>query len=538
MCIRSDSVISFFVLLHKKNMIRFILFLCVAGISFVRGQYQNILINNQQDPNEPSIYMDPLNTDRLVAGSNLNLFYYSDDGGYNWSTMVLESSEYGVWGDPCLIVDTAGDIYFFHLSNPTVGSWIDRIVCQKSTDNGLSWNTGTYMGLNGTKAQDKEWAVVDRNNNNIYVTWTQFDEYGTSDPLDSTLILFSSSTDGGQSWSAAQRISKFGGDCIDSDNTVEGAVPAVGPNGEIYVAWSGPAGIRFNRSTDQGVTWLEEEIFVSDQPGGWDYDIPGIMRCNGLPVTVCDTSGGTHNGIIYVNWTDQRNGLDDVDVWLSKSTDGGDTWSVPVRVNDDAPGKHQFFAWMTVDQITGYLYFVFYDRRNDLLSVNSTDVYMAVSQDGGLTFENIKISESPFIPNSSIFFGDYTNIAVHGGVVRPIWVRMHNSVRSIMTAIITYPDVSEHEFYLDIPVSIEQNYPNPFSDQTWLAFKVERPAYVTVTVVDVFGREIARMYNNELLQPGRYVQQFDVNQRNLSPGVYFFRVITGNKCMSKKMVVQ
>lgn len=511
---------------------------CMSCFLFAGAQVQNILINNQYGPNEPAIFMDPKNTNRLVAGSNLNLFYYSEDGGYTWTTRVLESAEYGVWGDPCVIIDTAGHIYFFHLSNPAVGNWIDRIVCQKSTDSGLNWNTVTYMGLDGTKAQDKEWAVVDRSNNNIYVTWTQFDQYGSSNPNDSSIIRFSRSTDGGMSWSEAVRISKFAGDCVDKDETVEGAVPTVGPNGEIYVAWSGPMGIRFNRSTDEGDTWLPEEIFVSDQPGGWDYNVPGIMRCNGLPVTVCDISGGPHHGTIYINWTDQRIGTDDTDVWLSKSTDGGNTWSPPVRVNDDPPGKHQFFTWMTVDQLTGYLYFVYYDRRNDSLNVNATEVFLAVSKDGGNTFVNHLISESPFIPNAGIFFGDYNNIAAHNNVIRPVWVRMHNNERSIMTAIINDPDLSVHNFSDQIPVLIEQNYPNPFSDQTWLAFKVERPAYVTVKVIDMFGREISTIYNNELLQPGRYIQQFDVQTNRVSPGVYFFKVTTGNQSVSRKMVVQ
>ncbi|MEZ5146518.1 MAG: sialidase family protein [Bacteroidales bacterium] len=67
-----------------------------------------------------------------------------------------------------------------------------------------------------------------------------------------------------------------------------------------------------------------------------------INRCNGLPITVCDLSGGPNNGTIYINWSDQSNGEDDTDVWVVKSTDGGDTWSEPMRVNDDPPGKQQF----------------------------------------------------------------------------------------------------------------------------------------------------------------------------------------------------
>nr|MBK9651771.1 glycosyl hydrolase [Bacteroidota bacterium] len=123
-------------------------------------------------------------------------------------------------------------------------------------------------------------------------------------------------------WSTPVRINKVAGDCIDSDNTVEGAVPAVGPNGEIYVAWAGPNGLVFNRSFDEGNTWLSSETPIDPMPG-WDYAIPGIYRANGLPVTACDVSGGAYTGTVYVNWSDQRNGASNTDVWLAKSTDSG-----------------------------------------------------------------------------------------------------------------------------------------------------------------------------------------------------------------------
>ncbi|MCK7531413.1 MAG: glycoside hydrolase [Marinilabiliales bacterium] len=76
-----------------------------------------------------------------------------------------------------------------------------------------------------------------------------------------------------------------------------------------------------------------------------------------------------------------RNGPTDTDIFFIRSTDGGGTWSSPLRVNDDGPGKQQFFTWMTVDQANGDIYIVFYDRRGH--ADNYTDVYMAVSHDGG-----------------------------------------------------------------------------------------------------------------------------------------------------------
>jgi len=411
----------------------FLLMIWTFSIMPLIAQHTNVMISNINSPEEPSIYINPKNTNQLIAGANINNYYVSNNGGLTWTKKTLSSTN-GVWGDPCMMIDTAGAMYFFHLSNPNVGNWIDRIVCQKSTDGGLTWNDGTYTGLNGTKAQDKAWTTVDPTNNNIYVSWTQFDSYGSSNPNDSSIILFSRSTNAGANWSTPIRLSKKGGNCTDSDNTVEGAVPTVGPNGEVYVSWAGPLGIMFDKSTDGGLTWLYNDIFVDPMPGGWDISIPDIDRCNGMPITCCDRSNSLYKGTIYINWADQRNGPTDTDIWLSKSIDDGLTWSPAKRVNDDPPGKQQFFTWMTVDQATGYIYIVFYDRRN--YNNSNTDVYMAMSKDGGEHFLNFRISESPFLPDGYTFFGDYNNITAYNNVVRPIWTRLQNGQLSIWTALI------------------------------------------------------------------------------------------------------
>lgn len=500
---------------------------------FSFSQYPNIIISELQSPNEPSISMNPNNPDELLAGANINSYYYSVDGGWNWTKGNLTSAQNGVWGDPCIIVDTAGDFYFLHLSNPQNGSWIDRIVSQKFDIDTETWSNDSYMGLNGNKAQDKEWAVVDSATNTIYVTWTQFDEYGTSDPTKFSNIMFSKSTDAGATWTDAIQINEVSGNCVDSDNTTEGAVPAVGPNGEIYVAWAGPQGIVFDRSMDGGETWLDEDIFINAQPGGWDYDIPGINRSNGLPITCCDISQSPNRGTIYVNWSDQRNGTENTDVWLSKSTDGGNTWTEAERVNDDDSEKQQFFTWMTIDLANGDLYFVFYDRRN--YSNNNTDVFLARSTDGGETFENVKISESPFLPSSNVFFGDYTNITAYNGQVRPIWARADGTSMSIWTAIIDMT-VGINPIQEIMPFSLEQNYPNPFRETTYFPFKLTGQTNVSLTVYDVFGRKVATLID-EGRGAGKYVETFDNNLYHLKPGAYFFTLKSGNQVQKQKMLL-
>jgi hypothetical protein len=232
-------------------------------------------------------------------------------------------------------------------------------------------------------------------------------------------------------------LSQYEGDCLDGDQTTEGAVPSVGPNGELYVAWSYDEKIYFDRSFDKGTSWLEKDIVLATQPGGWNFDIPGISRCNGMPITAVDRSGGERNGTVYVNWSDQRNGKDDTDIWLSKSTDHGNTWSPPRRVNKDI-GKHQqFFCWMALDQSSGNIYIVYYDRRAH--SDTTTDVYLAWSEDGGDNFQEMKINSESFVPNPAMFFGDYNDISAVEGSIRPIWTQLHDNLLTVWTAIIEAP---------------------------------------------------------------------------------------------------
>lgn len=415
-------------------------FFSLLSFALLSQTYPNVTLGTSSAKGlglcEPSISINPTNPKNMVAGAILDQVFYSQDSGKTWTRDTLKST-YGVWGDPVLISDFAGNHYFLHLSDPTGKNWkseeiLDRIVIQKSSDGGITWNNGSYTGLNHPKDQDKHWAVADKASGNLYVTWTQFDDYGSKDTADHSNIMFSLSRDSGTTWSEAKPINRVPGNCLDGDSTAEGAVPAVGPKGEIYVAWSNQEKIYFDRSLDSGKTWLDYDQLVAKHVGGWETEVPGLSRSNGMPVTVCDISASENSGTIYVNWVDDRNG--NYDVWLSKSDDKGLNWSAPTRINDDTTQADQFLTWLSCDPITGHLYCVFYDRRNyaDL----QTDVYLASSKDGGETWLNEKISERPFTPNSKIFFGDYNNIDAYNGTVRPIWTRYENGQLSILTALI------------------------------------------------------------------------------------------------------
>ncbi|MDX2173817.1 MAG: sialidase family protein [Bacteroidota bacterium] len=406
-----------------------------------KAQFQNIHISSQLEPEEVTIAINPKNTKQIIAGANIASAYYSEDAGFTWKRNAILCDSFGVYGDPVVFWDTAQSAYFMHLSfpNPKInpgGTWVDRIVTNKSSDFGKSYPNCYAIGKNKKKVQDKHWACVDNKTNTIHISWTQFDVYGSKEPTDTSIIKYSNSKDGGKTWAEPKKISFYPGDCVDSDNTLEGATPCMGPNGEIYIAWAGSKGLSFTKSLDGGKTFLEKETIINPIKNGWDYNVDGVNRCNGLPFTACDLSNGEHKGRIYISWGDEKNGEKNKDVFIVYSDDKGETWTEPILVTYHPNHKEQFMPFMTIDQTTGYLYLLYYDRQN-YSGETLTDVYMAVSKNGGLKFDYYKINQTSFKPYKDVFFGDYIGLSVVNNVIRPIWMQMDEKKNlSIYTAII------------------------------------------------------------------------------------------------------
>jgi hypothetical protein len=416
----------------------------IVGNSSLRLKFpvKEIIIHTSDEfvgPCEPSISINPSNPNLIVAGSVLDNVYNSFDGGMTWNLSKLKSS-HGVYGDPVIRHNTDGSVLYTHLSNSKGRAYaskefLDRIVVQKSED-GIKWSDGTFPKVDHVKDHDKQWINIDPKSGVVLMSWTEFDKYGSKSASDKSRILFSKSIDKGQTWTDAISISQWEGDCIDDDNTTEGAYPCVGIDGAYFVVWGYNNRLYMDKSMDGGITWLKDDIEVMQQPNGWSYDIPGIDRSNGMPNMKCDYSKGKNRGNLYICWSDQKNGADDTDVWMISSNDNGKTWSNRTKVNDDKPGRQQFFAAMDVDPVTGYIYVVFYDRRNS--GDEQTDVYIAYSIDGGKRFENFKINTESFDPTGASFFGDYNDISAYDGHVRPIWTVFSNSKLSVRTAIIDF----------------------------------------------------------------------------------------------------
>jgi hypothetical protein len=368
----------------------------------------------------------------------MNGFHISNDTGKTWTSSAMKST-YNVWGDPVVDIDASGKFYFFHLSNPKKkGYFIDRIVLQTSEDEGKTWTDGIGIGHYPPKQQDKHWCSINPINNHIYLSWTQFDKYGSKNKKHKSNILFSKSIDNGLTWSSPLKVNEAPGDCRDGDRTVEGAMTVSGEKSNLYMCWAGRKGIYFDKSINEGDSWTRNDKVIEKMHGGWDFNIPGVDRANGFPILAYDRSPTMFNGTLYVAWADQRNGKNNTDIFLKKSKDGGKSWEETIKVNQDDSKRHQYGMWFTIDQSSGILYFMYYDRRQT--AENATDVFLTYSKDGGQTFYDTKISESSFTPVKNKFFGDYNGLSVERGIIRPVWTRYENGEFSIWTHL-----VSQHE---------------------------------------------------------------------------------------------
>ncbi len=418
--------------------------LCIIVCS-VSAQFKNIkladLPNDLESPFGPSITLNKKNPENIIAAIAPDKLMITKDGGLTWSETKIQSP-LGLAGYPTLVSNHKGDEYLLHLTDPSGkgksgDTWMNGIALQKTADDGATWKGSEPLGVNAPKIQYHPSASLAYKKQDIYVTWTQFDKYQSSDTSDHSNILLSVSDSDGKKWTKPVQINQVPGDCQWGDDTAMGASIAIDAKGKLFVAWSNRGTIYFDRSYDNARTWLNNDIVVTHQPEGWNLEIPGIGHSNGLPMLTIDNSLSRYSSSMYLVWADQRNGKNDSDIWFMRTGNGGDNWTQVLRVNKDGAGKQQFLPSMTVDQVTGYIYIMYYDQRNS--TGGETDVYLAYSADGGSTFNEAKVSESSFIPGPG-FSPEHNHIAAYKGIITPIWTRMDDGKLSIWTSIIRDAD--------------------------------------------------------------------------------------------------
>lgn len=389
----------------------------------------NVVTTNRQ--NETSIDFNPLDPLNLVGGANDYRngevdagFYYSRDGGVTWGDGTIFEPTFEAQGDPAVAFCANGYVFYSFISFDR-SSDNNGLFAARSIDGGENWPLVTPIAQNFgsfVPFEDKEYIACDTTSspyqNTVYVSWTHF----PANPGRPSSIYFSRSTDDGVTFTNPMVISDNGG--------VQGSVPAVGPNGEVYVIWQGPSS-RFylDVSMDGGVTFGADKTVaqitgISDSP---------CYRRNSFPTFNVDRSADLYSGSIYVAWSDNRNG--DPDIYFTYSRDGGNVWSAAIRLNTDhtGNGRDQFFPWLSVDD-KSRVNVIWYDARNDPGN-QKLEVWGAVSRDGGQSFDtNFLISDVPFDPCLDSFLGDYNGVvATPNDRIYPLWTDLRSGEEDAYT---------------------------------------------------------------------------------------------------------
>ncbi|MBS1680699.1 MAG: exo-alpha-sialidase [Bacteroidetes bacterium] len=409
------------------------------------SQYKNVKLVEQTTNPRPTITINKKNAENIVAGIVAESFVISNDGGKTWNEKTLKSLS-GSGFYPYVVSNSKGSLFYFHvpdiLNNSNTGELPYRIACQNYLQEETMFSPGTFIENNSEVAQRNAWPLAHPKKNSVFVSYTQFNKKEKNEPGCQSNIFVSKSMNGNK-WSSPSQVNKNSGGCENYDNTMANAPLAIGTDGKMYSAWAHEKKIYFDRSYDDGNTWLDTDLTVFKKPIDWSIEIPGVQSYTSLPLLSIDNSNGLFKGTLYLLWADQSMGKDDTDIWIIRSRNHGDYWSEPVRVNKDEPGKHQFHPWISVDPTNGNVYVVYYDRRNyDNLQ---TDVYLAYSVDGGNSFDEVKISESPFSPETGKIFNGTCHIDAHDGLIAPIWTQNDNGKTSIWTAHIEAKNLPHRE---------------------------------------------------------------------------------------------
>lgn len=410
----------------------------------------NVDVSNECGPqSETFITINPNKPKTLAAGSN-EIFrlpmrgYFSANGGTSWGGVDLplppakgaNGTDFG--SDPTLAFDTQGNVFygyivvFFGNGNGINGT---QMAVAKSVDGGKTYPNVTFFSFeNGTNHfNDKPMITTDKNGSspfrdNVYIAWD-----AASGGSIGGGVRVGASADHGASFSITRADDPSGpGRSI-------GASPAVGPNGEVYVAWNDYAAnaIVFNRSFDGGHNWTVP-LTISAKTLPFDIRIPAEFNRGALvyPSLDVDRSNGPHRGRVYCSWMDLTP-ANVTDIFISHSDDNGSHWSTPARVTDQFTFPvDRFNHWMSVDPTNGDVNVAFYDTRNDTTGARyQTDYYLARSTDGGVTFPGLDVRVSSarsnehdcngLFPCDGINYGnqqgDYEGLVSFGGVSYPIW---------------------------------------------------------------------------------------------------------------------
>ncbi len=364
--------------------------------------------------NEPSICVDPANRLKMAIGwrqfddvtSNFRKAgrAYTTNGGANWTNPGPLNNVFR--SDPVLAIDSSSQFYYLSL----LTTFFDDL--WRSLNGGQSW-----IRLASADGGDKQWFVIDNTNSTghgfQYQIWSPGDATGAGNNYNGR--QFTRSLDGGSSWMNPINIPHQPGYAtLDVDGNGNVFIGGVDVGNQLWC-------VRSSNAKNSTLTPTFDQSTAVNLGGTVNYgDIINPEGLTGQVWLAADRSGTSTNNNVYmlasVRPTGASNGAD---VMFARSTDGGHTFSAPVRINDD-PVNHNKWHWFGALAVApnGRLDVVWLDSRNAANNTNS-QLFYSWSADGGKSWApNMAVSQAfnPFLgyPNQNKI-GDYLTIVSDNG---------------------------------------------------------------------------------------------------------------------------
>lgn len=508
--------------------------------------------------------------------------YYTTNFGSSWSksTFSPKPTIGGVTvtggGDPLFAYDADGKLYYTWIDTYLYSSSSDTthgaIYWAFSTDKGKTWQRAANhdtVTTNWTKYKtnfqidrstgfdDKEWLAVDRTNspyhNTLYMAWSRLGK-------DDGAVMLARKLPGVDSFEAPVRVS--------SPTLVKIQYTSIGidAHGGIHVTYMGTEdldryGIYHAYSADGGKTFNPEVLVsyadVPNQSGDAIGEVLFGIRINGnypCPHLSIDTA---NSGNLYMVWnaygTDANLGTGS-QVYFSRSTDNGTSWSDTIRINNDNQNDNvidHFFPSIAVNG-KGVIFASWYDRREDPNNQIGR-YYLGRSTDFGQTWTNAPIASKGMNfahvqdknGGSTYGFGigEYTQILVTPSYVIPVWSddRTDNGSLLIYTSFIQGASAlpsgavaPDRVSSIDGGLSLQAVYPNPAGGIVHCSFALDNRAHVNMTVVDLRGDLMSSIFD-ETATAGVHDVTFDVS--HLANGTYYLSLESDRGYVSRAFTV-
>ncbi|MEI8204199.1 MAG: exo-alpha-sialidase [Bacteroidota bacterium] len=481
---------------------------------------------------EPYVAVNPTNPQNLVAawmGIKLISGQFpvsirtraSFDGGNTWSTAIMMPHFGSGFGsaDPSMAFDKNGLLYVCYIDyrqSPDSGG----VYVARSHDGGLTWDSPSKAfdayDVAAKRPIDRPWLVVDNSNTPNFGTL-----YITTKPAPwiptPNRNYYKVSLDSGHTWSTISNVDG-GTHLVGSAIAAPMATPATTVSGKfcaVYPSYVGSQNVYpayyLATSADKGQTFSYTTVY-SALPGANDTNYK-----NGYQLITHPTDS---NKMVFLS-PDALNGDDDIMAY--SSTNGGQTWATPVRVNDDTVGngKGQDMVWGAYNE-QGNIIVTWRDRRS--ASANGFwnagyDFYYAISTNNGQTFSANQKLSSQFVAFDTLIVqngNDFMSCVYRADTLYAVWGDTRNSKMNIyFTKVIVSTNTNVSETLLEGEEAQFRVFPNPALKELQVTAS-EQLIGKDVAVFDVSGK---MLYHAKLQD-----KNIKINIQPFENGIYFLKI--------------